>query len=119
MFHDFENAATVDLPDIFVVQQLVEGGSEPLIFLLPLDLIFEESEGIGEDLLAEGALILKMLLTHRLLMLVEVVVFDLLQVFDRLQVHFLPRLSNSVLIIEDGDVDGRLDPRLAQVVQSS
>lgn len=62
------------------MEQLVQRGRESLVLLPPFDLIFEQSEGICEDLLPEGALILKVLFSHGLFMLFEVVVLDLLHI---------------------------------------
>jgi hypothetical protein len=55
-----------------------------------LCLIFKHSEGIGENLLPEGALILEMFSFDLLLVFLEVFVFDLVLIFFGLDVHLAP-----------------------------
>lgn len=66
MLHNLQYPASVDLANILVVQMLVQLGGKIIVSGSPSDLVFIQSKGVGEDLLAEVALMLEVLSFHLL-----------------------------------------------------
>jgi len=69
VLHDLDYSAPVDLPDILVVEVLVESGVELLILLAPPVPVLLQPPGVGEDLLAKGAFVLEVHFAHGLFVL--------------------------------------------------
>jgi hypothetical protein len=117
VLHDLEDAAAVDLPYVLLLQLLVERGGVERIGLLPFQLVLVQPEGICENLLAEGALVLEMFVFDLFVMLLKVGVLDLFLVCHGLQVQGLAGLSHCALIGFVGLIDFGDHSGLAQVVQ--
>ena len=60
MLHNLQYSVAIDLSHVLVMEMLVETGVVAIISLPPFHLIFVYSKGIGENLFAKAALILKM-----------------------------------------------------------
>ena len=84
MFHNLEYSTAVDLFDVFLVEIFVEGGSVLFIYFLPFQLVLVQPIGISKYLFPECALMLKMFVFDHLFVLLEVGVFDLIEVVHRL-----------------------------------
>jgi hypothetical protein len=80
MLHDLHDTASVYLAHVLVVQIFVDCRSESLVFSGPFRLVVQETVGVSEDLLAERTLVLEVLLLHCLVVLLQVGVFNLVQV---------------------------------------
>lgn len=93
VLHDLDDPAPVDFADVFVVEVLVETRIELLVTLVPLRHVLLQSPRVGEDLFAEGALVLEVHFAHCLLVLAEVFVLDLILVLDRLEVDAFAGLA--------------------------
>lgn len=101
VFHDLQYSTSINFPDVLVMQMLIEGRTESLIFFFPPKLILIKSEGISEDLFAEGALIFKMLFSDSLLMLFEILILDLILIANWLEMYFFSGLSKRLFIVEE------------------
>ena len=101
------------------MQVLIEGGGEVLIFLFPFELVLIQSEGVGEYLFPEHALVLEMLFPDGLLVLLKVLIFDLILVADGLKMDFFAGLPQRLFVGEERVVGLGKHSWLTEVVASS
>lgn len=76
-----------------------------------------ESEGVGEDLLAEGALMVLVFLSHFLLVSLEVLIFDAILVEFGFDVDLATGLTKTSSVVDIGLVSLSEDSCLACVVK--
>lgn len=98
------------------MQVFVELPRKLLIPGSPTNLVLVEAEGVGEDLLAEGALIVHVFASNFLLVSLQVLVLDLVLVLLGLNVDLSSCISQSSRVFDVGFVGLGDHPSLSYVV---
>ena len=119
VFQNLKDSASVDFPDIFLVEVLGQIGIVDLVGSVPLDLILLQPVGIGKNLFPKGALKIKMLLSDLRLMVIKIGIFDLIEVLDCLKMEGSSGISHSFLILFVGFVDLCVYSWFSHVVEES